>query len=775
MSEPETISAGGLQNIGPDNKVPKSRLATAQAARGMLSQLIDADIPASIDRTRIQRNIDNYPPFTQTELEKAGQGWRSNFNSGGARAKIRDYLTAFHDIITSTSTLPCVKITIGDKGQRADWGQKFSQRYHEVLFGSYEEWNFLKEMELHHKQLAIHGVGPVFRREAKDWRFYALKRRNILVPRDSPADLTRIPIIFIRDTMYVNELYKYIRNPSDIKKAKENTKWNRDAAMTAIKGAQISTPDKFNVEDAEEQWQDNEYDWGLTKSKQVKIAHAFVREFDGISHHIFTETTPVGQSVTDNDGTDGYLYSDVGGLDSMLEAVWVCFQDVGNGDFESVRGLGLEAHQWGEAQNRLNNGLFDNALMAGAVMVQADTPEHAEKMTRIEIGPFRVVPPGIEFPQINTGAGVQAQLAVANHFGQQESTNTGSYRTRAAAPSNQERTATEVEAEIGETSKLSNASVSHYLVQLDQLIDQTWKALTRPDMVESDAGAEIAVEFRRLLLEEDGIPPELFEELCRTAKVTVTRPIGNGSYADRVSRLSRIGQFMPEMPERKRKTYIRDSIALIGGDRALADAYGPDVEGDAPGIEYSLAVLENNGFIAGGTQDPFNPDNAHEIHLPIHLQAAAQILQGDPEKAVQIMQALQPHMEEHLEALAQDPTRKQDYASYNRTVAEVKRVTDKLTRQVEMAAQSQQPEMSPEMMQMQADNARKDQATQADIQRKNAKTESDMKRKDVTTAQQLSINQAKAQQDLESQRIKTLTDVQQQQIKTAAVTDTPTK
>ncbi len=713
----------------------------------MLSLLIQGDIPASVDRTKIQRNIDGAAPFTQEELEAAGQANMANCNWGGARARIRDYLTAFHDIITSTGTLPNIKVKRGDMRQRTTWSQQLSQRFHDLLFASYDDWNFIYEMHLHQKQLAIHGIGPCFRRERRDWRFHALKRRHILVPRDSPSNMARVPVVFVRDTMYVTELFKFIRTK------KEKTKWNREATLMALAHAQVKPNDRFNVEDAEQLWQDNAYDWSMNKSQVVKVAHAFVREFDDngkdgrISHHILTETTVNGYNP--GDGDSGYLYSDVGALASVGEVVWVCFQDVGNGDFESVRGLGMEAHLFGEMFNRLNNGLAENAITSGAVLWQADSPEHADKLTRIEIGPHRVIPAGLSLQQLNTGAGVQAQLAVSNHFSELEANGTGGFRTKATTPSNNARTATEVQAEIGETSKLSNSSVADYCVQADKLIESTFRAATKKTMLPDDPGAGPALEMRRLWIEEDGIPEDILQELCDTAEVRITRPIGNGSYADRISRLQSIGQFIQDMPDRKRKLFVRDNIAYIGGNRELADMYGPDLEQDEPGIEKTLAILENNGFSIGGQQDPFSPDNAHEVHFPIHLEFATKLLNGDPQKAASIMPILEPHMAEHVQALENDPTRKAAFDQFKKQLGAMQNAIKQVQQMAELAAQSQQQPQQPglEMAKVQAQSAIKAQEAQAKIARDNAKAAQHAAIHDATSAQQIRIAQEKAQQE----------------------------
>lgn len=683
MAEPATINE--LGTIGKNDSVPKSMLATADAARSVLSGLVQGDYEASVLRTRIQRKIDGAPMFSDAQMQEANQGYRSRANWGGARAKIRDYLTAFHDLIASPDTLPKVKTTIGDERLRHAHSQIMSEEYHRALFATYPDWNFLYEMELHHKQLAIHGIGPCYWRDEKDWRFNALKRRNILVPKESPSDVSRIPIVFIRDWMYVTEIYGHIRGQGKRGTQSADSRWNFDPCMQAIKDAQQINRDTFSFEQAEERWQNNSYGWAITESKVVMVAHAFVKEYNGkVSHHIFVEGNVSGQNLKKpEDGNSGYLYSKIGAYDGVGEAVWVCFQDVGNGDFESVRGLGLEAYYFAEAQDRFNNSMLDNAMQASATLWQSETPEIAEKLTRIEIGPNRVIPSGLNIVQQSAGAAVGATMQVAQYIDNQSTTQTGSYRSRATGPSGSSRTATEVEAEVGETSKLTNASVSHYCGQADRLLEETFRRLTSETILPSDGGGEAAEEFKaRCILR--GIPEEYFYEICKTAKVTMCRPIGNGSYADRVSRLKNISQFMGEMPQRKRALFIRDYIAYVGGSRDLADLYGPDIEESEPGIEKTLAILENNGFSMDGLQDPFSPDNAHEVHFPVHLEFGASLLQGEPEKNAPILERLGPHMYEHLEALKANPLRKQEYAQFSEQFGEFMRMADKFMREAQM-------------------------------------------------------------------------------------------
>lgn len=733
-----------LKTIDAAGVAPKSRLSTAESARSYFSTLLNGDIIAAQGRTRIQANIDGASPFSDAALKEAGQGWMPNVNWGAARGRIRDYLTPYMDFVTSHDVLPNVQVEVGDPIAREQYNQVFSEGYHRMLFSSYPDWSFLYHMQLHQKQLAIYGVGPCFWKDPNDWRFTALKRRNILVPKESPSEVSRLRLVFIRDWMYVDEIYKYIAGGVTA------PLWNKEAVKQAIIHAQINGSETINWELMEEKWKNNSFDWAYAESKTVQVVHAFVTEFTEkqgsngkVSHHIFTQNNNTSETDQAAEGRpdegDGFLYSKVGAFDSITQALWVCFQDVGNGDFESVRGLGMEAHAFGEAHNRLMNSLLNNAMEAGTTYWKSNSAEKADKLTRLDIGPNRIVPEGIEPMQVNTAGGVNTTLQVAQYFNAQEYSNEKGFNNSFSPEGKQPRTAKEWEFRIGEDGQLTNAQIALYCVQMDILIQETFRKATRKGILTTDGGGKEALEFMAYCIMK-GIPEDMFYNLAASATVTITRPVGSGSFSDRIARYKAIGEYADEMPQRKKAQFVRDLFSQIGGNRDLADRYGPDVEQQYPGIEHSFAVVENNGFGMGGTQDPFSPDNAHEVHLDAHIPYAGQLLQGDPQKSMPIIQTLGAHMMAHLEALKGNPAKQAQYQKYNQILAQFAKMAERVNSMAQMQQQvtqgQQQP--NPEMMK-----------TQADIQRDNAVAAATQKRKDEAAAQHISITQAKANQDIQ--------------------------
>jgi hypothetical protein len=119
--------------------------------------------------------------------------------------------------------------------------------------------------------------------------------------KEAPSEPARLPIVFVRDWMYVDEVFKHIKNGA--KAMPKSSRWNYDACIDAIRHAQKVDKDKFNSRPRKRSGKNNAWNWSYTESDAVMIAHAYVREFNGkISHHIFTENAvPSENGMPKND------------------------------------------------------------------------------------------------------------------------------------------------------------------------------------------------------------------------------------------------------------------------------------------------------------------------------------------------------------------------------------------------------------------------------------------------------------------------------------------
>ena len=721
-----------LNTIQEDGTIPNKRLSDAATARAIVGELMERDAESNAQRAEMMRIIDGAPPYTEADLKKIGNRDRSNVNWGAAKARINDAMTPYFELISSPETIVNARVLDGNVTQRQEWSSIIAEEMHRAVF----DWGGNKAGFIYNElfcaqNMIIHGVGAVHWETSTDFRYKAIKRRNILAPRSAPSNLADITEIFVRDTISASRLYKYVRNDE----LAATTGWNKDAVMSVLKRHHRDRERFPNQEKMEELWKNNSMRWDRVDSMPIPVVHCYIVEYnEKVSHLIACET-----------GDEGFLYEGYDEFDDMCNTLWLCFSSVGNGDFHSVRGLGVEAAQFGRAQNFLKNSLIDNAVAGATLWWTAASPEDMARVSSIQVAHGRVLPNTLEPKQINTGAAINSALTVSQTLSMDEANQTGGYRTQALAPRGVERTATEIEAEMGERSKLTSVNVEHYLAQKDIQWREVYRRLALVPIVRGDKGYATAYRFRKRC-EERGVPPEIM----KSVEITSARAVGNGSASDRRVRYNRMAGILHMMPEGKRNIFARDFIAAEGGSREWADRYGPEAQGQAPGIDQSIAVLENNSFASGGMQDPFNMDNKHAVHIAVHYEYAEGLIQGvqdgvmPPSEAAPILEKLWAHLNNHAQALAQDPTRIEEAKNWETAVGSLnnalKQIIAMAEREQEMQEQQQRPD--PGLLKAQAEIEIMREKAAMENQIAIQKAQQEMALKDAATAATLRQKQA---------------------------------
>jgi hypothetical protein len=722
-------------NVG--ESVPQTRVKDASSARSMLYTLIDDDQIASYRRSQIQGIIDGNPPYNEQQLKEMGQSDRINVNWGHAGAKIESAVIPYFDILTSVPHYMTVKTKYGkDMGKREEWGRIITEEAHNALAKTNP--SFITQHQVAVKQLTIHGQGCLYWADGTDFRAKAIEPWALIVPKGAGVDQDSWEFCYILDEMYCEELYRYIEDSE----AAERGGWNVDECQQAIMDAKVDEQDQRRPwEWYQRELKNNALYYSYAKSKVIKVAHMFVREYDGrISHYIFDRLN----------GTE-FLCEVPSRYKKFSNAFTVFLNGVGNGYYHGVRGLGQALYPWAEAMNRLNNQTVEGAILSGATMFQPNSAKDAEGLKTIQLGPYRILPPGLNLVQVNTTANLQAAMQVAQMFQGQESDQTGSYMPSVSG-GGRKKSNKEVEIEIGEKSRLTNTRAEIYLQSLDLHYKEVYRRLANPNIVEEDHGGPEALEFQQACIKR-GVPAAALLDID---SVKATRSIGQGSSAARMQAMELIGQYLPQLPESNRKRVINANIAAIAGQTGV-DTFGIPEETKPDGNDMSIASLENNAFQSGG-QVIVDPDQNHFVHLTVHLQFAGQIVQGvqeqqvDPRQAAQIMSAALPHFIVHLQNMENDPTRKEQFDSMNEQVGELMKIADQINsmaqdlqerEQEAMMQQQQQPQQTPQMM-VAMNKIQLDQAKfQNDAILKQQKVQHQLALKDKQVAQKLMIDKVK--------------------------------
>jgi hypothetical protein len=722
-------------NVG--EAAPKTRVKDASSARSMLYTLIDDDQIASYRRSQIQGIIDGNPPYNEQQLRELGQSDRINVNWGHAGAKIEAAVIPYFDILTSVPHYMTVKTKYGkDMGKREEWSRIITEEAHHALAKTNP--SFITQHQVAVKQLTIHGQGCLYWADGTDFRARAIEPWALIVPKGAGVDQDSWEFCYILDEMYCEELYRYIEDSETA----ERGGWNVDECQQAIMDAKVDEQDQRRPwEWYQRELKNNALYYSYAKSKVIKVAHMFVKEYDGrISHYIFDRLN----------GTE-FLCEVPSRYKKFSNAFTVFLNGVGNGYYHGVRGLGQALYPWAEAMNRLNNQTVEGAILSGATMFQPNSAKDAEGLKTIQLGPYRILPPGLNLVQVNTTANLQAAMQVAQMFQGQEADQTGSYMPSVSG-GGRKKSNKEVEIEIGEKSRLTNTRAEIYLQSLDLHYKEVYRRLANPNIVEEDHGGPEALAFQEACIKR-GVPVAAMIDID---SVKATRSIGQGSSAARMQAMELIGQYLPQLPESNRKRVINANIAAIAGQTGV-DTFGIPEETKPDGNDMSIASLENNAFQSGG-QVIVDPDQNHFVHLNVHLQFAGQIVQGvqeqqvDPRQAAQIMSAALPHMLVHLQNMENDPTRKEQFDSMNEQVGELMKIADQINsmaqdlqerEQEAMMEQQQQPQQTPQMM-VAMNKIELDQAKfQNDAMLKQQKVQHQLALKDKQVAQKLMIDKVK--------------------------------
>ena len=183
--------------------------------------------------------------------------------------------------------------------------------------------------------------------------------------------------------MYCEQLYSYIEN----EEAASRGGWDVEQCQEAIMNARVDEQDQRRPwEWYQRELKNNALYYSYAKSKVIKVAHMYVKEYDGrISHYIF-----------DRLNSTEWLCAKQSRYARFSNAFTVFLNGVGNGFYHGVRGLGQKVYKYAEANNRMLNALMEGVILSSCTMFQPQTAADAEKLKTIQIGPYRILPPGLQ-------------------------------------------------------------------------------------------------------------------------------------------------------------------------------------------------------------------------------------------------------------------------------------------------------------------------------------------------------------------------------------------
>jgi hypothetical protein len=669
-----------LQNVTETGAPPRARVKDSKSLHEIYRKLKEADDKSSRNRAEIQAMFDGVPPYSDSDLVSSGQAYRCNVNFDEAAAMLESAMAGYVDLIHSVEHLLTLKTEYGDSKQRLE----ISQILAEELTRAIRSWpQFHFNYLLLAQYFIAHGIGIVYWEDDIDWRWKVSMFGDFLIPRKTLACEDEIEVAVCVRSYQAHQLFKFIEDPEAASDMGWNVEQVRKALMKATQG-QLGTFTEW--EKLQTEFKNNDLFTGTACASEIKVLHAWVKEFDGtVSYYMTLENNEAEEFLC----VKRNLYNHINSA-----FVFFPFGIGTNGYYHSIRGLGYKIFPQIQLSNRLRCQMADGAMLSSTLLLQPQNEQALEELNFTYYGPYSVLAPD----QINVVERAMPDVSkTAMPFLQdltaQMQYKTGAYENALAATNNsKEKTKFETQAILSGQSKLSLASLNLFYEPWGRVLKEVVRRFVCGCYVDGEPGSREILEFKARC-EMRGVPPEAIASIDIDS-VRPVRAIGSGSEAARLLATDELTQLMPGFDEYGRKAAIRDRVAArFGYD--LANRYTPSPDSEArPVIDVKVAMLENQD-LRGGAEIEILPNENHLEHAKVHLSALAGLAEGVETGEVSIEQvisglvALFGHSTQHVEQVSMDTTIPEEGAMLRQALQQFGEIVNNGLKQVQRMREQQ--------------------------------------------------------------------------------------
>ena len=789
-----------LENATAGGNPPRKRVGSALAAQRIYEDLSESSALWAAARARIQAVYDGNPPFNAADLERLGQSHRTNVNFRELESIIDVNAAAAWGLHMDIGPMIDCKIDqeyLPPDSSGLEWTDIIAEEYTRTLL----EWtSFYYNVDMVTKDCFKYGVGGMIWEDEWDWRSKAFQIGNLKVPARAKCDPDQLGLFCLSDELSIDYLYKLTENREQSEKAG----WNIGAVKKLLVKVYVDHSQQNGTEDKEQtsDWESYQAavrtydpDCAVMDYDGVRVIHLVVKEaveMEGegmVSHYIIAE----------DEGDDvEFLFKKERRYNDMSEVLWLLPHNYGDGaKIRSIKGLGHRSLMHCEASNRFLCQLMDSGMLASSLLVQLTKSADVDELQMLRLGAVTVLPAALTPVQTSFVPKMDSLAALRAMSKDILLNNTGIYRPKeerlndsAAYP-----TAQQVRQEAKTEAKFEHNQATFFYLQWQRWHQETFRRLTNMDYLMSPIEYPGQLEARvfQMRCMKRGIPPFVLMT-PGIVQVFSAKALGMGSTDERQSIANKLVAMKGSMDERGRKWVDRQwAMAHIGAWNT--DKVFPVENRDKmPSNATSLAVLENNSAL-DGRMPVVGSDQLHEIHAQTHLAPLARYAeiftkQGfrglpNPREVVNAFQILLPHLQQTVQQMAQDPSRKAQMKAWVPALKQLAVVGQKIVQSFEKLQtqqvrqqQSQQQQGGPmdaEMqlkaqkmiMEMQLENKKQDSLNQMRAQKtadqsaiRAQQSQAQTQLAATRTAGELEIMKQKAEAEIAMQQAKTISKMQ---------------
>lgn len=665
-----------LQNpkFDEQGKNERKSLSNASQALQIARRLERDDDKRDIERARVLAAFNGAAPYDQCELEAVGQSYRFNVSFGFMEGVIGRATVPYTELVNDTQYVANIDGVLSE-----DKLIIMREELSEIL----RQWGrWAKFTSRLIQDLVLNGYNTcIFPSDYDPWPIF-IQQKDSFVPEMTGNDVGDLDLFVWKKSYLIHELYAYIEDEKTAKAAG----WNIENTRKAIENA---TPEDVYQRNRGGTWTAIESAirggalWSsIVGEKKIETYHILASELDGtVTHYIVSNGKRADGNVNQEDAE---LFKREKRWPSMRDVLVYFDLEAGDGKWHGSRGIGRRSFNTHRSIDKLRCSLLDQAFTSGLTILQASDQDSQEAFQLAVVGPFAVIPAGINVNATTVPAISATTFQVDALLSSTSEQRIGDIVPNTSSPTRHgTKTATEAEISNDRNQMISKTNLTRFLDPLSHLISNIVLRLLKKNSPDP-----YAQRFQKKLMEK-GFSRDDFAKV-RGASSTGRIDAVLGNDANNMDKLLMAYRGDVDIDQKELK---RRHLAAIIGPK---DLEGLLIEGEdkTKEIEATRDQVQEIDVMLDGLPQPVSPRDLHEVHAAIATdwlkgQAQRQV-QGQKGASLQTIEAVLAHAANHVDEMSKDPSMKQSVKQLEETLKEVSTVFRKIKEFAMKAAQQQQ-------------------------------------------------------------------------------------
>lgn len=610
--------------LTPDARQHLPALSNIGQAAALVKSLQSENTDRTLKNSRILEKYNAERPYDPNKLRADGLSWKTNFTTKPLTTLIDKVVPRFVTALRNMRYITASKLP--DRFPNAsEKTEEFRREITETCRG-HEGWDeFLSEIAQENVLFGYVAAGWL---DSYTWFPRYFRQDAFLVPQGTKHAAKSAPVVCLKDSYFLHELFDLIRNPAAAKTAG----WDVDNVVEAINNASPADR-RSGASDVTRVYADLTRESSVissfTGAKTVECWHVLIAEVDGRVTHVAFEEKSGKQLFW---------------LEKQFErmsdaAAFISFQH-GNGRLHGSKGIGRELYNMAGVLDRARNEVVDRLQLSGKLVLTCDEKD-IRRFRMSVVGNAILISNGYAVAQQKIDGNVESFFALDTFLTNLLDQIAGSTSPKAFEGERVTKAAVELYAARDEERR--DAIIERFLTQFSRMMSTVQRRLCDPQTIDQDA-KELQQRLLKVMSRE---------ELDYLSNQPAVSSVMDYSEAERqqVVLVAQEGRGNPLYNQLKlEKRQLTARLGAEFADDVLLPQNDPTEEAEnTRQQQLELSLLQN------GQQVAVSPRDNHIIHMEVLRQVVGGMMQAAVETPAVwgVMDHIGAHMKAHLDMAEQ--------------------------------------------------------------------------------------------------------------------------